>query len=82
MKITVEPEEELQQIASELLFTLAKLRYWTKKWNEHYGAYYKDQKFNWEKKSDELLEKYKLKEIELQAQRKDVQVIKKQSNEE
>lgn len=60
MTITITSEEELKEVAKELLVVLAHLRHWTKEWNEHYGGVLLGQKKTWEKKADELLERLKV----------------------
>lgn len=60
MTITITTEEELKEVAAELLFVLAHLRHWTKEWNEHYGGVLLGQKKTFEKRADELLERLKI----------------------
>ena len=64
MKIKIETEDDLHSLGVELLNILSNLRYWTKKWEDKYGVYMKDEKKYWEKRADDYLDSLKVKKIE------------------
>lgn len=57
MTITITSEQELKEVAAELLFVMAHLRHWQKEWNEHYGGSRLERRKEWEKRADALLER-------------------------
>ena len=58
-KITVriKSEEQLKDTAAEMLQVMVNLRHFTKIWQQKYGFLPKQNKENWEKRADELIEK-------------------------
>jgi hypothetical protein len=57
MHIKVNSEEELLQIAKELLHFSYNCRFWQKEWQEHHGGRLLEAKRKWEEKLDELHER-------------------------
>lgn len=55
MRIRIESEEELLQLAKKLLHCSVNLRFWQKEWNEKHGGNLLEKKKFWEKKMDDLL---------------------------
>jgi len=62
MKIKIHSEEELVQVAAELIHALANLRKFTKLWDESHGVDLKRQKKYYEAKADELIERLQVPE--------------------
>jgi hypothetical protein len=54
--IKIHSEEELAELARELLYISVNLRKSTIKWNEHFGSETKVIKKKWEKRMDALIE--------------------------
>lgn len=83
MPIKINNENELLETAKELAHVLVNLRHWTKKWEETYGAEYKNAKKRWEKKADELIKKLELikkmqqSEIKIEINNEDISEISK-----
>jgi hypothetical protein len=55
MKIRVENEQQLFDLAEELLRITTNLRHYTKLWEESYGVVLRDRKKCWEDKADKLI---------------------------
>lgn len=55
MKIKIESEEELLQVASEAIHVLTNLRYWTMEWEREHGSELRSYKKHFEKRADQLL---------------------------
>ncbi len=53
--------EDVEQAATELLYTLTGLREAQKKWDLNFGAENLRQKKRWQERADSLIEKYKIK---------------------
>ena len=68
MPIKIKDENELHEIAKELAHVLTNLRYWTKHWEETYGAFARNTKKRWEKKADELIIKLDLFKTKLKSE--------------
>lgn len=62
MKIKISSEQELVEVAEELIHIVTNLRKFTKLWNESYGAELKRKKQYYEKRADELIERLQVKE--------------------
>jgi hypothetical protein len=61
MKVVVTDEQELFELAKELLHVLANLRYWSDQWNKYHGSVLLNRKKFYEQKADTLLERLKTK---------------------
>jgi CRISPR/Cas system-associated endonuclease Cas1 len=57
-RIEYSTDEQLQQMHAEALHVLHNLRFWTKRWDEHYGHEARTRKQYWQGKADELLNKF------------------------
>lgn len=68
MKIKVTSEQELVNVATELLHCLCNLRKFTKLWEENYGVEIKARKKYWEDKADSLLQRLQITEHRTQSQ--------------
>lgn len=68
MRIRIESEEELLELARKLLHCGVNLRYWTKEWNKKHGGILLERKKYWEKKMDDLLEELGAEKTQLQAE--------------
>jgi ABC-type uncharacterized transport system ATPase subunit len=77
-RIEYSTDEQLQQMHAEALHVLHNLRFWTKRWDEHFGCFAKKNKENWEKKADEMLDRFGLHEHN---NRKPVIIYKSDTNE-
>lgn len=62
MKIIVKSEEELVNVATELVHVLNNLRFFTRKWEETYGVELRARKKYYEDKADELLKRLQVTE--------------------
>ena len=62
MKVVVQSEKGLIEVATEAIHVLSNLRYFTKLWNESHGFELKQRKVYYEKLADCLLEKLKVTE--------------------
>lgn len=62
MKVKIESEEQLLEVAREALHVMNNLRYATKMWNMHYGSYWKEKKKYYEERADLFLEKLQVTE--------------------
>jgi len=60
MIVKINSEEELIQVAEELIHVITNLRKFTLLWEKNYGVVLKQQKKYYEKKADELIEKLKV----------------------
>ncbi len=59
MRVVINSEEELLDLAKELLYVMANMRHWQDQWSKHYGKTLLAQKKKWEVRADELLERLK-----------------------
>lgn len=57
MTIKITSEEELKQVAAELLHVMVNLRHYSKAWHEYHGGALLATKKTWEIRADELLKK-------------------------
>lgn len=68
--IKVESEEELVELAEEMLHIITNLRYWSKEWSSKYGVDAKRRMKYWEARADELLANRNVPKYERQEQLK------------
>lgn len=61
MKIKIESEDELLEVAKEALHLLVNLRHYTKEWETAHGAELKTRKKHFEGRADEFLQKLEMK---------------------
>lgn len=59
MHVKLKSEEELFELAKELLHVMANLRYWSNEWNTYHGSVLLGHKKKWEARADALLERLK-----------------------
>lgn len=62
MKILIRDEQELVNVATELVHVLNNLRFFTRKWEENYGVELRARKKYYEEKADELLKRLEITE--------------------
>lgn len=55
MRIIVHSEDELYEIARNLLHISVNIRHWQKEWNEKHGGVLLERKKHWENRMDEYL---------------------------
>lgn len=60
MKIKIESEDELMEVAKEALHLLVNIRHYTKAWEETHGAELKNRKKHFEGRADEFLKKLEM----------------------
>lgn len=60
MRVKLNSEEELVNMARELLHVMVNLRHWSTKWEQEYGSDLLAAKKKWERKSDDILAKYQV----------------------
>lgn len=59
MQVKLKDEQELFELAKELLHIVTNLRFWSDEWNRHHGSVLLGHKKKWEKRADDLIERLK-----------------------
>lgn len=62
MKIIIKSEQELKEVAEELIHVLANLRKFTSLWEKSYGAILRVRKKYYENKADDLINRLRVPE--------------------
>lgn len=60
MRVVVKNEQELLELAKDLLHVLINLRYWSNEWHLHHGSVLLEHKKKWEKRADALIQRLKV----------------------
>lgn len=55
MKVKVTSDQELVDLACELLHVMQNMRYWQNRWHNEHGSILLRQKIRWEARADQLL---------------------------